>query len=218
MTEERPSPEAVRGSWICLTPKQEIGEVRDEAHELFAFDIGGSYRRHTVRPSGKVSQEEVGEYTFDGDFLILRGRRTHTYRVEQRESWRWHLEGKKKSRIFFRGYIEDDPRQALDVEEVRELGLMARRLRLQACVQGDDPIWELIHPSASGEQRLAVVSVDDSQNAPWVGVEPLVTGVDQQTWERLVATSVVGNSVEADGEVGVEMTLFDDGKTTQIGG
>ncbi len=197
MTRFQPMPEDVRGCWVASRPEDSVSTLAQKKHDAYAFDIDGAFRHHTVKACGEVTQKEEGHYTFDGQFLILRGRRTHTFRVQPVTPWQWKLEGKKKTLVLTRGYIEARDFHTLGGDKAQELALIARRFRFHTALQGPDPIWRLIKPERGDDLPLAILSMDISANssAPWVGVTPLVTGISAESWERILSSAAKGTDI-----------------------
>lgn len=195
MSTSRPLPEAVRGCWYYLSEPLDA-EDGDDPHQVVSFGVDGSFVRYE-RKKKSQKKAETGDYTFDGNFLILRGRRTHTFRVHRPAFWRWRLEGKKKNRILLRGLCSsDEQREKLPSEERRDIGLLPLRARVESDFEGDnhDTIHRLIYEHGAQDRRLLATFCAErpEKHHLWVGLTPFVRGVKPKTWQRIVRESYLG--------------------------
>ena len=187
-----PLPEAVRGCWYYLPRDVEISAEVPDSYQMLCFGVDGTFSRFEI-DGEKKEESESGEYTFDGNFLILRGRRTQTFRVHRPSFWQWNLEGKKKSFTLLRGFVADDNLQALPADEGRDIKLLPRRARVEADFEDDAVIYRLIYERGVKDRRLlGTFSVDIGNEKVWIGLTPLVTGVEPSTWERIIRESYLG--------------------------
>ncbi len=207
-------PEAVRGCWYRVDPSAnpELGEEADQ--QVVCFGADGSYRRFEPGGSGRKCVEK-GDYTFDGDFLIVRARRTHTFRVNRPVFWRWELEGKKKRFNLYRGFVAGNELDEVDGELARQARLLPVRVRLEADVEGDGAIHRLWYNPEEGDPIvLAAVSMERADGGqPWVGVTSLVCGIEPEGWEQIVRHCCLDEV----GDGTVTLQLFDSGQTRRIG-
>lgn len=102
-------PEAIRGSWYLLADDNKpLAEAIEKKGQLLALRLTGKFSLYDLTQEDDGTEKVVkdaGDYTFDGDFLILRGRNTETYRVRIKSAWQWNLEAKKKTRKLLRGNL-----------------------------------------------------------------------------------------------------------------
>lgn len=201
---ERPLPEAIRGTWFLLPEEGDVEETLQDDGELVALHLDGTFTRYDVSGGGK-EEAETGDYTFDGAFLILRGRNTHTYRVHFESDWYWFLEGKKKSRRLMRGLIEERDVFTADDEERRDM-IVPTRTRVE-CLWSDesDAPLELVYKPKGGEPvRIGWFSVEVEPAADnlWIGVTPLVTNLEPQAWEKIVRQAYLDGHLGKPDDVG----------------
>lgn len=187
-----PLPEAVRGCWYYLPHSFDITEGKPESHQILCFGVDGSFARYDVEDDQR-EEGETGDYTFDGNFLILRGRRTDTFRVHRPAYWHWSLEGKKESFTLLRGFVGSEKLDRLPADECNDIRLVPRRARVEADFDGDDIIHRLIYERGVRDRRLlATFSVDSGDDYFWIGLTPLVAGIKPSTWDRVVRESYLG--------------------------
>lgn len=217
MTDATTLPEAVRGSWYRVDPSSDPTAGDGPEHQVVCFGADGSFRRFEPG-SGSRKCVKNGDYTFDGNFLIVRGRRSQTYRVRRPTFWRWELEGKKNQFHLYRGFVDGDELKPVDDDVVRQVRLLPLRVRVEAAFD-DDAIRHLVYRPEEGPGRmLANISVQQFDDRPsWIGIAPLVTGVDADGWEEIVRQSYLGTGPEGlDTDQGVVLQLFDSGQTRQL--
>ena len=219
MSDSRPLPEAVRGCWYYLPRPVDVPAVRDgDELQTISFDVDGSFRRYMIKGSRRKICER-GDYTFDGNFLILRGRRTHTYRVQRPTYWHWKLDGKKKNFALLRGLKNGDPSQQLSDKDCRDIRLLPLRARIEADFENDDVIYRVVFDAQTGPRRLlATFFVEHLDSpSPWIGLTPLSEGIDAPTWERIIRESFLDMYLDGPDEV-EEITLYfqDCQKTRQL--
>jgi len=188
-------PEAIRGSWYLLADDDKpIGEAIEKKGQLLALRLSGTFCCYDLaREDGGIAkvEKDSGDYTFDGDFLILRGRNTETYRVRIGKDWRWSLETKKKRSKLVRGQMTASDFFELDAHERAEIATLAHRVQVETPFSdSDDAIFELVYsPSSERRLRLGYFSVDlDAANGElWLGLTPLVTNLSADTWQKIIA-------------------------------
>ena len=212
---ERLLPEAIRGSWYLLAIDGSPEEALDDKGQMLALHIDGSFVRYQVDASNKEVKEQ-GDYTFDGDFLILRGRNTDTFRVHVEADWFWNLEAKKKSRRLIRGILNADDFFELSDEERSELGGSPKRARVVCRYdEEDDAIFDLVYrPKGGDEMRIGCFSVDPDPNtdALWVGVTPVATNLDPAVWEKVIQKAYLDSHLDKPADVGwVNLEIFSAG-------
>jgi hypothetical protein len=202
---ERLLPEAIRGSWYMLAEKGSPEEALAQKGQLLGLHLDGEFVRYEVDASNK-KEKERGDYTFDGDFLILRGRNTDTFRVHVEANWYWFLEAKKKSRRLFRGILEADDFFELDEEDRGEISERPTRVKV-TCRYDDetDAIFDLVfRPKGGQAKRIGCFSVDpDPENATlWVGLTPLATNLDAEVWEKIIRKAYLNSHLGKPAEIG----------------
>jgi hypothetical protein len=192
MVPSRPLPEAVRGGWYFFPGDGDINKLRKKGDlQVLSFAVDGTYRRYKLKAKSRKLSES-GEYTFDGNFLILRGRRTLTFRVRRPTFWRWQLEDKKKSYTLVRALTDDDRRPTLADEQRRDIRLLPLRARIETDHEGEDAIHRIVYEANGGpRQLLATFFVEADEDQHLVGLTPLVEGVEPRTWERIIRESYV---------------------------
>ena len=219
MSPPRPLPEAVRGCWYLLPGDSDVPPDPEDPHRVMAFEVDGTYTRYDIA-RGRKKEGECGEYTFDGNFLILRGRRTHTYRVRRPTYWHWQLEGKKKTHLLLRGLISlEVGDEQLPPEEQRDISLLPLRARVEADFEGQDVIYRLVYEHGERDRRiLATFCADHRPDAPlWIGLSPLVVGLEPRTWERIIRESYLGMHLDKPKNVEeVVLHLFDSHQSRQF--
>lgn len=190
-------PEAIRGSWYLLADDDKpVAEAIEKKGQLLALHITGQFNLYDLSIEDDVTvkaEKDEGDYTFDGDFLILRGRTTETYRVRVDSDWCWSLEAKKKRRKLVRGNLIESDFIELDPEELAEVETLAHRVQVESSFPDkDDAIFDLIfRPTADRGLRIGCFSVDlDAPNRElWLGLTPLVTNLSAESWQKIIAQS-----------------------------
>lgn len=201
---ERPLPEAIRGSWFLLPEKGPPGEVIEDDGNLLALHIDGRFVRYELSAGRKLEVADSGDFTFDGDFLILRGSNTRTYRVRVEKSWYWRLEGKKHNRRLYRGLIEEDEFFEADDHLRNQIARFPMRVQVDAPFADEpDAIFDLIYRVDGQKQRIGTfsVEVDRELDALWVGVTPLAVNLGSEVWKEIVAESYLTLSPHSPDEI-----------------
>ncbi len=210
MSSSRPLPEAVRGCWYYLPVNADHDP--NGPRQVIAFGVDGSFVRYEIKKSRR-KEAESGDYTFDGNFLILRGRRTHTFRVHRPSFWQWKLEGKKKHFRLLRGFAPIDEEVAtLPDAERRDISLLPLRARVEADFDGANVIHRLVYEHGAEDRRLlGTFCVKQRPDSPlWIGLTPLVRGIEAKIWKRIVRESYLGMFLDQPDDVGqVTLHLFD---------
>lgn len=191
MPRSRPLPQAVRGCWYYVPPSFEVKDGLTKTRQVITFGVDGTYTRYEIKKDRR-KEAESGEYTFDGHFLIIRGRRTHTFRVHRPAFWRWMLEGKKKSWVLMRGLAtEDAVEMELPEADQRDIRLLPLRAEIEADFKDNDVIHRVVYDQDERDRRL--LGTFFVEHLPgdhlWVGVTPLVRQLEDKTWERIIRES-----------------------------
>ena len=185
---ERPPPESIRGSWYYLPASLDPHNLGDKPPQVLRFRLDGGFTRYIARDDGWIEKEK-GDYTFDGAFLIVRGRNTDTFRVRIERYWRWSLEGKKEEQVLLRGLVTDADFGALDAEDQKEIRILPIRVSVRARSDTDDAVFDLVYKGESGERLVGSFFVEREDAKVWVGVSPFVEGIESKTWERIIRES-----------------------------
>ena len=184
----RPPPESIRGSWYYLPASTNPHDLGERPPQLLRFRLDGTFARYLARDDEWVEKER-GDYTFDGAFLILRGRNTDTFRVGTQPFWRWTLEGKKEEQVLLRGLLLDDDFGDLNAEDSKEIRILPIRVSVRQNYRADDGVYDLVYRSERGDRRVGVFFVERDDVRAWVGVTPCVEGIEPKTWERIIRES-----------------------------
>ncbi len=185
---ERPPPESIRGSWYYLPSSLDPHNMGEKPPQVLRFRLDGSFTRYIARDDGWIEKEK-GDYTFDGAFLIVRGRNTDTFRVRTEAFWRWTLEGKKEEQVLLRGLVTADNFITLGADDQKEIRILPIRVGVQARADTDDAVFDLVYRGEQGEVLVASFFVEREEHKLWVGVSPFVQGIEGKTWERIVRES-----------------------------
>lgn len=215
MSEAMALPEAVRGCWYFVPADFEFDGGLKRDREVLAFGVDGTFRRYTIEDRRR-RRAEAGDYNFDGDFLILRGRKTRTFRVGRSTFWRWELEEKNDSFQLARGFVDGADLDELDARVCRDIRLLPRRARIESDFDGEDVIYRVVYDGQEGQRRqLGSLSAQrDDDDRLWVGVTPLVRGLESEVWQQIVRESFVDTHLDVAGEgSGVTIHRFDNDET-----
>lgn len=208
-------PEAIRGSWYLLADDDKpLADAIEKKGQLLTLHLTGKFSRYELSTEDGATakvEKDSGDYTFDGDFLILRGNNTETYRVRVDQDWCWSLEAKKKKRKIVRGNLLKADFIALDADEIAELNKHSHRVKVETAFANKyNAIFELVfQPKASRRLRIGCFSVDidPNNNELWLGLTPLVTNLSADLWQQIVAQSC-GDLVRAN-PAKIERVLLD---------
>lgn len=182
-------PEAVRGSWYYVPEDFELHDGLAKPHQILTFRVDGHFTRYQVK-NERRKVLETGDYTYDGNFLILRGRSTDTFRVRRPHFWRWELEGKKKDQHLLRALSHPDSLPSLTESQARDLRILPLRARIRADHEGDDQIYRMVFEEADEPILLGTFFVEaHADGHRWIGLTPLVDGIEPKTWERVIRDS-----------------------------
>ncbi len=186
---ERPLPEAIRGSWFYYPISADPRKAGDKPLLVYRFRLDGTFNLYTVRDGNWIDKEK-GDYTFDGQFLIIRGRNTDTYRVRPKLFWKWTLEGKKEDCLLARG-IADDENVSLTPEQQKEIRILPIRVSVLEQPGGTDGIYQLVYHV--DEEEIVVGSIfveyEPDEGRMWIGLSQFTQDIEPKTWERIVRES-----------------------------
>jgi hypothetical protein len=187
---ERLPPEAIRGSWYFLPESADPHGPADKGRQLYRFRLDGTFSRYILKGSD-WSEKEEGDYTFDGAFLIIRGRNTDTYRVRPEGAWKWNLEGKKEDQKLMRGLMKEDDFFDLSDKDAKEIRILPIRATVEAPAEHDDVVYDLMHTGEAGHpRRIGSFFVERSSDGKiWVGLTRFASGLQDTTWERIIRES-----------------------------
>ncbi|MBA2665378.1 MAG: hypothetical protein H0U74_24025 [Bradymonadaceae bacterium] len=187
---QRPLPEAIRGCWYYLTDATPPAQARLKPLQLLKFRVDGSFARFQLKDHVK-KELEAGTYTFDGQFLILRGRNTDTFRVYPKTFWKWGLEGRKDDQALVRGLVTEEEFVELASEDQKEIRILPIRVTVRGESGAGEGIYELVYQPLDRELvsigSFFVERHDDDRL--WIGLSPYVSGIEAKTWERIVRDS-----------------------------
>jgi hypothetical protein len=207
-------PEAIRGAWYLLPDEADPHTLEHKKAQQLFFELDGSFTRYKIKRGERRREHETGDYTFDGNFLITRGRSTDTYRVHPEGFWRWDLEEKKGDYVLLRGPFEADDFFTITPDQREELQRVPIRIAVQSPFVDDDEraIFELVHRPEDGEERPAGSLWADRVGSEilHIGLTPIVAGVDAALWERVVAESFLDVYLGEPDDIDiVELHLYD---------
>ena len=185
-------PEAVRGNWYYFESPPEDDVDPDGSYQVVSFDVDGSYARDDIDGSNARCVND-GDYTFDGNFLIIRSGRTKTYRVKRSNHWRWTLEDKSCRYTLLRGPAMGDGFNELPAAVCRDIRLVPLRARIEADFDGDGAIYRVVYAGQEDEQQLlgAISCHPIDDRSMWIGVAPCVRGLGDDIWRNIVDKSFV---------------------------
>ncbi len=153
----RPLPEAIRGCWFFIPDASPQTQSGQKNSSIIHFNLDGSYERFQIKDNTRKTVEQ-GTYTFDGMFLILRGRNTDTYRVHPEGFSRWNIEGKKDGQALVRAYpsqISSAELTSAQIKDIRNLPIRVTVVDEQTHPNlpeesdgGSNGIYQLSYPTA----------------------------------------------------------------------
>ena len=188
---DAPLPEDIRGSWYFLNGDVDAEEAFEDDFDVVSLRLDGEFERWQVS-ADEVQHVDNGDYTFDGNFLILRGSNTNTYRVDVRSEVEWYLEGKKENRRILR--TRQAPSDARSLTEDELQSVRVRPIRVAAEIVGGDPsipFAELVFETSDGGE-LPIGSIAREQTGDgslWVGLTTLADNMPDELWESVVEES-----------------------------
>jgi hypothetical protein len=183
-------PESIRGGWYFVPTDEGIGDAADAEAEKLVFYLDETFARYEIS-QGERELGEEGDYTFDGQFLILRGSDTDTYRVEAETAWRWELEGKKDEHLLLRGWTDLEEPFELGEERLREIESVPARVFVRSEFGGprDTEVCSLVHESYDEELVLGACYAEPSADALWIAMTPFTVSISDSLWRRIVRRS-----------------------------
>ena len=186
---ERPLPETIRGSWYYYAASQNPMEPGDRGNLIYRFRLDGSFGLYAVRDGNWIDKEK-GDYTFDGQFLIIRGRNTDTFRVKPYAFWKWGLEGKKEEHILSRARATED-NVSLTPEQQKEIRILPIRVSVRSAADSTDGIYELVYSAHETEIIVGglFVEYDHEEGRMWIGLSEFTEDLEAKTWERIIRES-----------------------------
>ena len=204
-------PEAIRGGWYLVSSEADLDEGLDEEAEILVFRLEGTFTRYEIEEEER-RESERGDYTFDGQFLILRGSNTETYRVEPQAAWRWSLEGKKNDYLLLRGPTGQTAETDLSAERAEAIDRMPMRVLVRSVFDGDQAgeVSMLLHESDDETVELGALFAEPPESGEmWIGLTPLVEGLSSETWKKVVGESYLEiYRDDVDGVARVTLHLF----------
>lgn len=207
-------PESIRGGWYFVPEGRldEVGEgpafVEGEV-DLFAFGLDERFVRAEF-DGGETGDRAEGEFSFDGRFLILRGPKTRTWRIDVAARWHWRLEGKKEDARLVRAPTGRTEARGLDEDALRQLEIVPGSVLADepAGRVGEVALTTLYQPTDAG--RVLIGSTCTESSAGWTGVVPLVSGLEDDDWVRIVRGAL---EPAPDGE----LAFLDTGQSVPLG-
>lgn len=207
---DRLYPEVIRGAWFLYK-----GELSDPTKipldecDLLAFRRDGTYSRHQTKPESPRELEH-GTHTFDGEFLITRGRSTETYRVSRRSETHWVLETKKHAIQLIRHV--DQASFELDESAARSIRILPMRAKGSKWVDGATLVQPIVFAPQDASPitlGLASLEVDKTRSSCWIGISRLASGLDDATWHRIVRESLFDLGLDdTDGITTLDITFY----------
>ncbi|RAL22441.1 hypothetical protein DL240_11385 [Lujinxingia litoralis] len=206
-------PEAIRGAWFYVPEDYDLTRPHERTRMQLVFRIDGSFTRYQIKNDSRRPVEN-GDYTYDGNFLILRGRNTDTFRVKQQGYWRWDLEGKKKEQRLLRALVDLDAPLPLSDAASRDIRILPLWVKIHRRFQGPDTIFEAHYsPDDQDPQLVATFFIEELDEKRWIGITPLVTGIEPRTWERIIQDCLLDLFLGKPSDIGVvTLRLLDSGE------
>lgn len=213
---DAPLPEDIRGAWYFL----DDDDGAEDGLEVLSLRIDGDFVRWE-HGDGGFERADQGDYTFDGNFLILRGSNTKTYRVDVRSDVEWYLEGKKENRRLLRTRQDPSKARPLDEEELNSIRVRPTRVSVQLVGENlESPLAELVfETSDSGELPVGSLAVETvSDEMIWVGITALTDSIPDELWEAIVEESYLDSARQKPGDVETaEIEIVGTGSTFELG-
>lgn len=195
MSLSRSLPEAIRGCWYFVPQDTVIKNGSLRSSQILAMRVDGTFKRYEIK-SGRRKLLESGDYSYDGSFLILRGRNSETFRVHRDSFWRWSLEGRRKDHYLIRDLITEENFIDLSDKHRRDIRILPLRAQIEATDSGEeDQIFRItFRPEDSDptDSPILLGSFFFEDNQPgrrWIGLTPLASGIEPATWERIIHDS-----------------------------
>jgi len=197
----RPYPEAIRGAWYVLREDEDFEKAREKTtYEIFIYRLDGTFSRIQLK-DGHVRSQEQGDFTFDGEFLITRGRNTETYRVSAQSARVWNIETKKHTFTMRRSLYAADA-TVLESSDLRDIRILP--IRVKTTFPNDalgishglltfDRSGELDEPLIVGEVAIELLA---ERKVCWIGLTRRAGGIEAKTWDRILHESVFDLALE----------------------
>lgn len=191
---QRPYPEAIRGIWYVLREDEDLATVRDtHTGDIYLFRMDGSFS-HVQLKNGSTRRQEDGSYTFDGEFLITRGRNTETYRVSLRDARTWEMETKKHGFTMHRSLYPEDA-VTLTEREQRDLRILPIRAKLTLPHDSLGVALGRLEFEREGAQAPVIlgevcVELEQERRLCWIGLTARTRDLDASTWTRIAQESI----------------------------
>ena len=208
---ERLWPEAICGAWFMGQPEGLEQAWREGVCDLYLFRVDGTFTRWGRR-KGYVRETERGEYTFDGDFLITRGRNTETYRVDVKERGDWTLEDKKGTSRMVRllGAKAELPEDA-----ARDLRILPVRMAFAPLIEEAPEVLRASYTRGGEEYALGLVTLERRGERGWAGVAAMESTLERETWKRALAEGAPSREDVFDGAKVLDVEFVEDGEVLE---
>lgn len=190
---QRPLPEAICGIWFLFKHDDSFERAQiKKTYEVLTFRLNGTFARQAFK-EGHKREYEQGDYTFDGEFLITRGRNTETYRVKPAHYAQWELESRKTVFLLQRtpcafgtwDVLEESARRDLRILPIRvSIEQVHPNVDLYALTYGAEGATSVLLGYLSLEQRV-------EHSKLWVGVMRLVEGLEPESWYGIARDGLV---------------------------
>ncbi len=222
----RPLPEAIRGCWFFIPDASPHTQSGQKNSSIIHFNLDGSFERFQIKENARKSMEQ-GTYTFDGMFLILRGRNTDTYRVHPEGFSRWNIEGKKDGQALVRGYPSHFSTAELSAAEQKEIQNLPIRVSVvdehaHANVPDErngnsNGIYQLTYQTSDQtHENIANFFVESHPgNRLWVGLSPFINNIEPSTWQRLIHDCYLDVYLNKPADIDVVTVVLLDSDDTQ---
>lgn len=212
-----PPPEAIRGCWFFIPDASPQAQSGQKISSLLQFNLDGSFTRFQIKDNTRKDIEQ-GTYTFDGKFLILRGRITDTFRVSYSSFFHWNLEGKKDGQALVRGFIKPDNLPELSPTEQKEIRLLSLRVAINdeqthplsaELTESKDGIsngiFQLTYQNTEQQSvHIANFFVEyHPNNRLWIGLTPFTPDIDPELWQRIICDCFLDNYLKKPDDIAV---------------
>jgi hypothetical protein len=208
---ERLWPEAICGAWFMGEPEGMEQAWREGVCDLYLFRVDGTFTRWGRR-KGYVRETERGDYTFDGDFLITRGRNTETYRVGVEARGDWTLEDKKGQSRMVRRLVEQ---AALPEDAARDLRILPVRVTFAPLLEETPEVLLASYTRGEDEHALGLVTLERRRERGWAGVTRLESTLGRETWARAIAEGAPSRDEALEGLKALDVEFVEDGEVVE---
>lgn len=207
---ERPLPETIRGSWYLISRKSKMRKPVEKPLQIFRFRLDSSFSRYILGGTGAWTEDEIGDYTFDGGFLITRGKATEAYRVKRFSFWKWELEGNKYFSDLLRANIKEKDIELLSEEDLKEIRILPIRVIVKTIVKNEaEAIFDLFYSHEGKEIQVgSFFTTKESANRFSIGLSPLNNQISPQMWERILRESYLDMFLGKPDDIGVVTIRF----------